>query len=1239
MSMTTNYHKTVNNPQDPYHSYLVSASAGCGKTYQLSRRFLSLVAAGAEPSKILCVTFTRKAVAEMHERILSDATKLLWHREEQEALDSKMEKFFRAFVDQNSEKTSIQYQPPISAAAVGQKILNQSQSLRITTIDSLFFDWANKFADELHNVLNTPNHLAPNPPFQPLIGERMLRFFNDMKGHVFRFWKQKNIDGYGELEVGQPQNYTDFVGSSFASVWRLTASLRNQCTTIALAKHHGDSGFRNWISSMPQSSQSGAEFVQAYAEEFGQIIRAIPNAEKAANLSKDLQNLSLTGFREHQLVTRDFTLNRTTLSDKRRSQCPDAVLRVEEGLQKYSDAQCLLNLQATSEQLQWFFNAYLGLASQSKNKQQLADFHDLTLMVHNLFSSPETAGIRYLIQKSVQHLMLDEFQDTSPAQWQIFSELATELLSGEGLFGPHMSASKKKTGEEANASILAPTVFLVGDEKQSIYGFRDAEPKIMGEAAEQLGVFGLKPAELNSSFRTADTILGLVNNVFGGLISNFPQHATARLPRSPESPEDLPVQPDVSRVVILPALQPKFEGEFGSRADDEESEAEAFGGTSGDDHPLSSKRLFAEAKLIAHYLGSALDGSIPHPVWDKHKQNFRPLQPGDCAILYRNALSAPLIEQVLREHGLACFRSESKGYFSRREVQDGIALLKFAALPGDLASLATVLSSPFVGLEGSQLLNILEEASSKHEITGDKKSLDPVNKNLDILGKTLNFLQKSKFKPSQNKIALIEILIDLTTQTSSQSLGFSPYSLMRTALEKGEVVAAYLDLYPIPENELAASNLERLLELLLKFEIGGVSTYSECIAQLELLAEVDETGTAATDANSISMMTIHKAKGLEFPLVFLVDTATDWRSEDRHWIKGADENGLPSLIYIGTKSQRPKNIPAFNRAVAEAEALQRAELTRLLYVAITRSRQYLIISGTESPHDSQTFHAQITTAAESLGAQQVNFSTSLQALVLEKGVEKVLGNHPNITEQISEIKENCKSSPPFFQSQSSALPAGIKTRAVSEVNSRKNIPATLSPNSAPNQGKGDRSLARLRGTLIHRGLELAVRDQKIDWHQECDALLAKADVNFETLEESIRNEFVSEAEGVLGRFMTSNLWQSTKVSGVTSFPELPVVLIKDNIMYRGVIDLLLKYPDGSLLVVDYKTLSEARDSTDQDDFAEDKNLKGYLNNLAFEKGYYEQLGLYQEAVKNIFPGHTVKGEIQWVDQLLATTPN
>ena len=146
------------NPQNPYISCIVQASAGSGKTYQLSRRFLYLVAAGAEPSEVLTITFTKKAAQEMRQRIIREASDILKNPARAQEFDQEIKVFYENHMSSASDTTS----PPKTAIDTAHEILSQTQSLKVSTIDSLFNEWVSRFTYEASDgQFPSPTRFAP----------------------------------------------------------------------------------------------------------------------------------------------------------------------------------------------------------------------------------------------------------------------------------------------------------------------------------------------------------------------------------------------------------------------------------------------------------------------------------------------------------------------------------------------------------------------------------------------------------------------------------------------------------------------------------------------------------------------------------------------------------------------------------------------------------------------------------------------------------------------------------------------------------------------------------------------------------------------------------------------------------------------------------------------------------------------------------------------------------------------
>ena len=290
------------------------------------------------------------------------------------------------------------------------------------------------------------------------------------------------------------------------------------------------------------------------------------------------------------------------------------------------------------------FRTYIAHRKRLKSELGVIDFNDPAIASFQLFTSPEASGATYLIHRNTQHLLLDEFQDTSFLQWEIFSRMSKEILAGEGY---------------QSALSLKPSVFIVGDSKQSIYGFRMADSSIMDRASYELDEFGIKLANLNASYRTSQSVLDWVNSTFEPMITNFPPHKTASI-------GEKTVVPNLSNLCI----------------------AEIF---EKDDDDKKGDLIEKEAEFVASYIAKSIaGGDEPLVIFDKKTKNHRHLKASDCAILYRNKVNSDLYMSALLDRGIESKREEGKGFFERQEVRDHINLLKFLNTPSDSVALGSL---------------------------------------------------------------------------------------------------------------------------------------------------------------------------------------------------------------------------------------------------------------------------------------------------------------------------------------------------------------------------------------------------------------------------------------------------------------------------------------------------------------------------------------------------------------------
>jgi ATP-dependent helicase/nuclease subunit A len=1215
------------NPKNPYQSHVVKASAGCGKTYQLSQRFLALVAAGAEPGSILTVTFTRKAAAEMRERILGDAGKLLAGGPESEAFDQEMTRFYRDSRAQILEERGIQLPPPRSAKESGSTIINQSQSLRITTIDSVFHDWIAKFPAEtgLATAAGSPLKLADEIQLMNMDqaawekSNRLLlsKFSGDAAEPSESDEIEEADDQKGDTdseaaatETGNPNSIVELAKdlSRYSSfLWHLEKSEEQSGK---------QSGQFPWLKNSAGENPDDLKRHLVYGlknswEALASVIKKDRSDELRNIISTGQPDEIIAALVDGKFLTGKMLISGTTFKDK--TTAPVAADRqlIAEALQEMDTAIKVRALRQKAERACQLFNIFRESLRSAKEKAGIVSFDDLLAGSSRIFSDPYAAGARYLLQKRIRHLMLDEFQDTSWPQWSIFNEIANEVLSGAD-------------------EVIPGTVFLVGDEKQSIYGFRNSDAEIMGMAAAELAHQGVLESPLNHSFRTCQTILDFVNRACAEM-PDFPDHAAAML-------KGKPVNADIGRVTVLPVAE--------------------------NDPPLKPKDLeIIEASGLACWLRDALKGTVAHPVFDKASGSWRSLEPRDCAILFRAKERMWTVERALQKEGIPSIREESGNIFSHQEVADCMELMRFLARPGDLTALLGVVKSPFIGLPDEVLADALA-ASNEAQRNSPLRALN-----------VLREFENGKYRSR----------VDWLSEHAKTVGVIRPSALVESCLVASDYRAKARAGLTVVESEVLHKNLSDFLNLIRSLESNCDDNLHAVGATLRQMADMEKLttpgGESPQEVNAVRLMTVHKSKGLEFPLVAIVDTAAPWVAEPKGWLKISDPSDSrdSGMIYLGSKKMRPVNDPETGMFLEVALSNEVAEANRVWYVALTRARQYLILSGTKRKgnqpladalqrlpgaplisHDRcsqavQSFE-QTTTTPFTVRIQMplqsgvINDSTTptldMHALVLEsEGLREFERKDPSLALRMTEgedpslalrmtgkakddearqddglANDDRIGAAALVAARPLPLPFGVKILVASRFSDKKSKPENPPKPAAETSlhGKSDRSsaldgrLAAAVGTMVHAGLEYAVRGIPFNpdavWQEICDkSMLADRDADV--------REGMRQATKQLAAVLASSVWKDLLERFPRRRAEVPVVLLdaKRN-LNSGTIDLLLD--DGTddtapaeVMVVDFKT----------------SHVEGDPVQHARESGYFDQVRSYTGTLQQAFPGAKIAG--------------
>jgi ATP-dependent helicase/nuclease subunit A len=524
----------------------------------------------------------------------------------------------------------------------------------------------------------------------------------------------------------------------------------------------------------------------------------------------------------------------------------------------------ILQAAAMSEAIYGFAHQFLPVYAQRKAAQGLLDFDDLIARAESLLSNPSVAAwVLFRLDGGIDHVLVDEAQDTSPKQWQVIKHLTDEFTSGEG------------------ARAGGRTLFVVGDKKQSIYSFQGADVAAFDTmqaffagkftAAQQI----FQNRSLRYSFRSSPAILNVVDAALANL---SPEALGAEVTHLACYP-DLPGRVDLWNTIEAEEL--KEDAPFEDPVD-----------LIRPSHPVAqlADKIAAEiSQLLA--LGTQI----------VTRNGPRPVHAGDVLILVqtRNALFNEII-RACKAHGLPIAGADRLKLGEEMAVKDLVALLSFLATPEDDLSLAALLRSPLLGMSEQDLYTLAH---------GRPGYLWEKLRGLDLPAVTL--------------------LKDLRDQVDY----LRPYDLLERVLVRHHGRHRLITRLGAE----AEDAIDELLNQALAYERGAVPSLTGFLSWLEA-DSVQVKRQAEGSGERIRVMTVHGAKGLESEIVILPDTAD--RSPTDRDVLYAD--GAGQMLWKTPSAESPPVIAALRAQKQQREA---EENLRLLYVALTRARCWLIVAG------------------------------------------------------------------------------------------------------------------------------------------------------------------------------------------------------------------------------------------------------------------------------------------------------
>jgi len=856
---------------DPEVSAFVTASAGSGKTKLLTDRILRLLLAGARPQGLLCLTFTKAAAAEMAQRLnarLGD-----WAIETDAAILGDL----RALLGRVPEPGEV-----ARARSLFAEVLELPGGMRIATIHS--------FAQSLLRGFPLEAGLPPG-----------FGLMEDMDADAeLTHAREAVLPEAEEAAILAPLAGGQELGALMAELRgaedRLEAALRQagglEGLLARIARKLGlPPGLED--ADLDQEAVSPPE-EKAIARAAAQLVLS-PNANDNTRGQSIRDVLSLGGPGRRALLEEWEAIFLTEKGEARKS---FRVKATPEGdfvqATLAAEAQRLLALRERrgAMALHQATAAALGLAlpvlerfARSKDLLGRRDYDDLIAGARRLLENPGAAWVLYKLDGGIEHLLLDEAQDSNPEQWGIARALTGEFFSGEG-------AEARGRSERTP---LPRTVFAVGDVKQSIYGFQGADAEGLGRALQayerEVTAAGesFRAVPLDVSFRSAPPVLELVDAVFAeGQAREGVVEPGARLRHIPDRAGA------AGRVELWP-LQAGGEKEPPPPWDVPEEARDE----SGPDARLAT----ALAARIRHML----DHEVLAARHEGDKTQGRPIRPGDILVLVRrrNAL-IPQLVRALKDRRVPVGGADRMVLVEQIAVQDVLATLDAILLPEDDLQLAAALKSPIFGISEDDLFALAHErGTSLHaRLMAQRGAETPLGRAADLLAA---LEQRADHVPPHALIAEI--------------LG-----------EQGGRARLLARLGPD-----AADPLDELLTAAAAHEAAHPSSLQSFLHWLRRAAsEIKRDSEAGAD--QVRIMTVHGAKGLQAPIVILPDTlAGGPRAAGLRWT----EDGLP----LWAPRVDGFDAPAYRDATSAQEERERREMNRLLYVALTRAEDRLLCCG------------------------------------------------------------------------------------------------------------------------------------------------------------------------------------------------------------------------------------------------------------------------------------------------------
>lgn len=1133
---------------DPRLSAWVSANAGSGKTYVLSRRVIRLLLSGNDPSTILCLTFTKAAANEMANRVFAELAR--WTV----LSDDELAKTLSDLGEKASGPKQLVYARQLFARA-----LETPGGLKVQTIHAFCERLLQQFPFEA----NVPGH------FEVADDERQAKLLSSARDDVFQQAIDAPDDVLGRaftslVDASDDESIDDAVGELLRKrdvfsrhvtggengldghILRLQQALQlsadDSLDTLerdVLAGVIGGFGLDDLSTFMLACRQSGAKSDIAVAERIDAVINASgPDATISAWLAVFATSAG-EPRKPARFVTKAVKEAQPLLFEQVEQVLMDGFYNVGGKLNA-------LRTTANTAALFTLTNAIIASYLRAKNNRGLLDYDDLIAKTERLLSRSEAAlWVQYKLDRGLSHILVDEAQDTSPAQWRVVDALS------EAFF--HDADPDTRAGGRATR-----TLFAVGDEKQSIYSFQGAAPDAFDHQRrrfERQARHALLPWEnitLNLSFRSANDVLSAVDKVFS----------------SPEMANS------VSKTGVDPhqAYRADAPGEVRLWPLISEGDTET-----ADDWLLPVDRPAGALEQLADRIASDIAAAVQNK---RPLADGRPPRAGDFLILLKKrGQMMGLVNKALKKAGVPVAGADRLALTDHIAIKDLLCLGEVMLLPENDLAVATLLKSPFFGFSDDDLIALAAErpASMMDALRSSQRPKDRL-----AFDEISSWLNRVDFETPYGFFGRL-LSADGGRKKLLTRLGTEAEDMI------DEFLAQALEYETAPGNGGGGLGLQGF--------VAWLGTRTSAIKR-----EMDSA------RNEVRVMTVHGAKGLEAPIVYLVDDGSQPRANIHrpriltYWPDGAD--GTPILFWGAGGKKDQTTLQRDLLAASDEDAL--AEYRRLLYVGMTRAEDQLILCGKEGkrPMSDDNWYKLVEQALKP-DMQEIAGSgdTTSHYLwqVTERHEQKAAPSEPDLVRE-TDLPNWIKRPPP---------PGAPIAKAISpsRLDDDQRIQDVSWQERMDTLGQKDSAFALVRGQAIHTllqylpGLDPDARPSAAEAYLR-QALPASAPV-------TAASDIMQKAFNILEDQSFQFLFASSTRAEVGVAGDLNAK--GGALAVSGKIDRLCETDDG-LLIVDFKT-----------------NRQVPATPTDMPTNYINQLAAYRALLRQSFISVNIKAAVLWVE--------